>query len=100
MENNNFNTLILYQLNKVDKQYSLTDPRKTNILAQFISKAKTKYKIKHIGASGLINLLTFTSRIDLYNTTRNKSVEKFDIYNMNIGLKMLPVLMVITVLIT
>jgi hypothetical protein len=78
---NNFNTLILYQLNKVDKEYSLTDPRKNNILAQFISKAKTKYKMTHIGASGE-SANFFTSRIDVYNLMRNKPEEKFDIYNL------------------
>jgi hypothetical protein len=48
---NNFNTLILYQLNKVDKQHSLVDPLKNKILAEFICKAKTKYQIKYIEAS-------------------------------------------------
>lgn len=79
--NNNFNTLILYQLNKVDKQYSLTDPRKNNILAEFISKAKTKFNIKQVGASGE-SATFFKNRIDIYNTSRNKSEEKFDIYNL------------------
>lgn len=78
---NKFNTLILYQLNKVDKQYSLIDPKKNNILAAFISKAKTKYNMTHIGASGE-SANFFTSRIDIYNKTRNKSEEKFDIYNL------------------
>ncbi|SDS11983.1 hypothetical protein SAMN05216503_2034 [Polaribacter sp. KT25b] len=78
---NNFNTLILYQLNKVDKLYSLTDPRKNNILAEFISKAKTKFNIKRIGASGE-SATFFKNRIDIYNTSRNKSEEKFDIYNL------------------
>jgi hypothetical protein len=78
---NNFNTLILYQLNKVDKQYSLTDPRKNNILAEFISKAKTKFNIKQVGASGE-SATFFKNRIDIYNTSRSKSEEKFDIYNL------------------
>jgi hypothetical protein len=78
---NNFKTLILYQLNKVDKQYPLNDPRKNNILAEFIAKAKTKYKITQIGASGE-SATFFTNRIDVYNTSRNKSEEKFDIYNL------------------
>ena len=78
---NNFNTLILYQLNKVDKLHSLTDPRKNNILAEFISKAKTKYNIKKIGASGEAASF-FKNRIDVYNSSRNKWEEKFDIYNL------------------
>lgn len=78
---NNFKTLILYQLNKVDKLYSLTDPRKNNILAEFISKAKTKFNVSQIGASGE-SATFFKNRIDIYNTSRSKSTEKFDIYNL------------------
>ena len=78
---NNFNTLILYQLNKVDKQYSLVDPRKNKILAEFISKAKTKYFMKQIGASGE-SASFFKNKINVYNSTRNKPEEKFDIYNL------------------
>jgi len=40
--------------------------------------------MKYIGTSGKSTHF-FTSRIDVYNTTRNKSEEKIDIYNMNIG---------------
>ena len=32
---NNFKTLILYQLNKVDKRWSLTDPRENTVLSEF-----------------------------------------------------------------
>ena len=49
---NNFKTLILYDLNKVDKIWSLSDPRKNNVLAEFILKAKTEFNIKSVGASG------------------------------------------------
>ena len=83
-KNNNFSTLILYQLNKVNKQYSLTHPRKKNILAQFISKAKTNYKMKYI-ATSVKSAHFFTNKIDVCNATQNKSEEKIDIYNMNIG---------------
>lgn len=78
---NNFNTLILYQLNKVDKRLSLSDPRKNNTLAEFISKAKVKFSMKQIGASGEAASF-FTDIIDVYNNTRNKPEEKFDIYNL------------------
>lgn len=80
-ERNNFNTLILYQLNKVDKRYSLADPRKNNILAQFISKARLKYGIPHIGASGEAASF-FINVIDVFNNSRNKQEEKFNVYNL------------------
>lgn len=78
---NNFKTLILYQLNKVDKKWNLADPRKNNILADFILKAKTKYSIKNIGASGE-SASFFTAIINVYNNSRTKTDEKFDIYNL------------------
>lgn len=78
---NNFKTLILYELNKVDKKWNLTDPRKNNILSEFISKAKTKYSVQNIGASGE-SASFFTNVIQPYNNTRNKADEKFDVYNL------------------
>ena len=80
-ERNSFNTLILYELNKVDKRFSLTDPRKNNVLAEFISKARLKFGINHIGAIGEAASF-FINRIHVYNTSRNKIEEKFDIYNL------------------
>jgi len=80
-KNNKFSTLILYQLNKVDKRFSLSDPRKNNILAEFISKAKTKFNMQQIGACGE-SATFFTDRIDVYNSSRNNANEKFDIYNL------------------
>jgi hypothetical protein len=78
---NDFSTLMLYQLNKVDKRFSLSDPRRNNILAEFISKAKTKFSIQEIGASGECASF-FTYTINLYNKTRNKADEKIDLYNL------------------
>lgn len=78
---NNFNTLILYDLNKVDKIWTLSDPRKNNVLAEFILKAKTEFSIKNVGASGE-SASFFTNTINLYNNSRNKADEKFDIYNL------------------
>ena len=78
---NNFKTLLLYQLNKVDKHSPLTDPNKNSVLADFLSKAKTKFGIQKIGASGE-SASFFTTRIDVYNNTRKKPEEKFDIYNL------------------
>lgn len=76
-----FSILILYQLNKVDKRFSLTNPELNISLAEFIAKAKTKFGILQIGASGE-SASFFTDRIDVYNNTRNKPEEKFDIYNL------------------
>lgn len=78
---NNIKTLILYQLNKVDKIWNLKDPRKNNILSEFINKAKTKFSIQNVGASGESSSF-FTNVIDPYNKTRNNADEKFDIYNL------------------
>lgn len=78
---NNFRTLILYQLNKVDKRWSLTDPVKNNILSEFIAKAKNKFSIKNIGASGE-SASFFTETINPFNNTRKKNDEKIDIYNL------------------
>ncbi|TXD56781.1 hypothetical protein ES044_16255 [Polaribacter sp. IC066] len=78
---NNFKTLILYQLNKVNKRWPLTDPQKNNVLAAFMSKAKSEFGIQSIGASGE-SASFFTKTINLYNNSRNKSIEKFDIYNL------------------
>ena len=78
---NNFKTLILYQLNKVDKRWSLKDPRKNNILSEFIAKAKTRFSVKNIGASGECASF-FTNIINPYNNSRNKPEEKFDVYNL------------------
>lgn len=78
---NNFKTLIIYQLNKIDKKWSLSDPRKNNVLAEFIAKAKSEFSIQKIGASGECASF-FTNRIDPYNNSRNRAEEKFDIYNL------------------
>jgi len=80
-QRNNFKTLILYQLNKVDKRFSLSDPKKNNVLAEFISKAKSKFNIKQIGASGE-SASFFTNTINVYNSSRSNAEEKFDIYNL------------------
>jgi hypothetical protein len=79
-QKNNFKTLILYQLNKVDKRLPLSDPKKNNILANFISKAKTKFHMDQIGASGE-SATFFTDTINVYNSSRKNAEEKFDIYN-------------------
>lgn len=78
---NNFKTLILYQLNKVDKRWSLTNPLENRVLAEFIAKAKNEFSIQNIGASGECASF-FTETINPYNNSRNKAEEKFDIYNL------------------
>ncbi|PIX13421.1 MAG: hypothetical protein COZ74_06350 [Flavobacteriaceae bacterium CG_4_8_14_3_um_filter_31_8] len=80
-QKNNFKVLILYELNKVHKIISLSDPRNNNILSEFINKAKQKYQIKKIGASGEAADF-FVKIINVYNNSRQKSSEKFDIYNL------------------
>lgn len=42
---NNIHTLILYDLNKVHKRFSLGNSAKNNVLASFISRAKLEYNI-------------------------------------------------------
>ena len=79
---NNFKSLILYDLDKIDKKlFHLADSTKNNDLINFIKKAKTVYKIKEIGASGE-NGGFFINEIDVYNKTRKDPLERFDVYNL------------------
>uniref|UniRef100_UPI004047E740 hypothetical protein n=1 Tax=Polaribacter sp. TaxID=1920175 RepID=UPI004047E740 len=80
-QRNNIKILILYELNKVNKRISLSDPRNNNILSEFIHKAKQKYQIKKVGVSGE-SADFFVKIINVYNNSRQKSSEKFDIYNL------------------
>lgn len=80
-QRNNIKILILYELNKVNKRISLSDPRNNNILSEFIHKAKQKYQIKKIGVSGE-SADFFIKVINVYNNSRQKSSEKFDIFNL------------------
>lgn len=78
---NNFKTLILYELHKVNKRISLKDTTKNYILANFIASAKRDYGILNISASGESGGF-FINIIHVYNMSRTKSDEKFDIYNL------------------
>ncbi|PQJ82242.1 hypothetical protein BTO16_06475 [Polaribacter glomeratus] len=78
---NNIHTLILYELNKVHKRFSLENSNKNKVLANFISRAKLKYDIKKISASGE-NAKFFVEAIHPYNQSRKKDIEKFDVYNL------------------
>ncbi len=77
---NNFNTLLLYDLHFIDKDYPLSSTATNGILADFILKAKKKYNIKYVGAVAE-NITFFTNVIDAYNNSRKNPLEKFDIYN-------------------
>lgn len=78
---NNIHTLILYELNKVHKRFPLDDSTKNSVLANFISRAKLKYNIKQISASGESGDF-FVDAIHPYNKSRKKAEEKFDAYNL------------------
>ena len=47
-----FTSLLLYELNKVDKKFPLRERQTANILAKFISKAKGTYDIDEVGTIG------------------------------------------------
>lgn len=74
-------SLILYDLNKIHKRFSLGDSKKNQILADFISRAKLDFGIKEISASGESGDF-FIKAIHPYNVSRKKSIEKFDVYNL------------------
>lgn len=77
---NKINSIILYDLNKVNKVYKLSDKNQNGILAKFISRAKTEYGIYQIAASGETSKF-FIDAIVPYNNSRKSSNEKFDIFN-------------------
>jgi hypothetical protein len=78
---NNIQTLILYELDKVNKRFPLNNSAKNNVLASFISRAKLAYNIKEISASGESGNF-FIEAIHPYNKSRKKAEEKFDVYNL------------------
>jgi hypothetical protein len=78
---NNIHTLILYDLNKINKRFPLADRNKNEVLAKFISRAKKNYNIKEISASGETGDF-FLKAIHPYNVSRKKASEKFDVYNL------------------
>ena len=80
VQRNNHNTLTTYQLNKAYSHFSLSD-RKKNILAKFISKVKTKFRMHKTEAPGE-SASVFKDRINVYNASRSIAEEKFDIYNL------------------
>ena len=80
-QDNEIETLLLYELHLVNNQYDITNVATNGILADFISKAKTCYGILYVGATSE-NGDSFTNIIDVYNNSRSNANEKFDIYNL------------------
>ena len=76
-----FNSLILYDLHKINKRFPLEDASQNEILANFIKLAKTRYGIKKISASGESGGF-FIEAIHPYNLSRKDRSERFDIYNL------------------
>lgn len=80
-QKNNFTTLILYELQLVRKRMPIDKANKINILANFISKAKTQYGLRKIIATGE-NGEIFINYFHIYNKTRKTQNERFDGYNL------------------
>ena len=74
-KNHEINTLILYDLHKINKRFPLGDETKNGVLASFIVKAKVEYGIQKISASGESGDF-FTNVIHPYNISRKNSKEK------------------------
>ncbi len=80
-QSHNIEALLLYGLHIVHANHDLTNPTTNTILSDFIYKAKTSYGILAVGATAE-NGEFFTNVVDVYNNSRNESLEKFDIYNL------------------
>ena len=79
---NNFKTLILYDLDKIDKQrFHIEDPKSNSILANFLAKARKIYGIKNIGVTGESGGF-FINEVAPYNKSRKDPDEKFNIYDL------------------
>lgn len=78
---NDFDKLILYELHKINKRLPLADTSYNYVLANFIKKAKNKFKIKEVAGSGE-NGGFFINNIHAYNQSRKNPLEKFDVYNL------------------
>jgi hypothetical protein len=73
-----FNYLALYELHRFD----FNNPLHRNRLAAFIKRAKSKYGITQIGATGE-NVSFFSNNIlTQYQSTRYDPLEKFDVLNL------------------
>lgn len=79
-QDNNFTTLVLYELHLIRKRLPINDKNKIKELANFIKLAKTKYNVKSVIASGE-NSEIFLNYIHIYNQTRTSDIERFNGYN-------------------
>lgn len=80
-QNNQIETLLLYELQIINTSVDLSNPLENDVLAAFIFKAKTMFGIKKIGATAE-NQVFFENVINVYNNSRTLANEKFDIYNL------------------
>lgn len=78
---NDFTYLALYELHIVHASNDLTTVPTSQILANFISKAKNTYGILEIGACGE-NFWWFDNIISNYNSIHSNPDEKIDVYNL------------------
>ncbi len=78
---NNFQTLLLYSLHRVHITHDLTMRPSNTILADFIHRAKSQYRVTKVGAIGE-NTTFFQQVIQPYNTSRSLQTERFDLYNL------------------
>jgi hypothetical protein len=76
-QSHQINELILYELHLVNSVHNLSNAQSNQILADFISSAKTTYGISKISAAGE-SAAWFQSNIITYNATRAVANEKFD----------------------
>lgn len=80
-KNHQINTLILYDLHKVNKRFHLGDVSKNHLLANFIKKARVEFGIKKISASGESSNF-FLKAIHPFNLSRKNKLERFNVYNL------------------
>ena len=68
-------------MHKINKRFPRGVFYKDQPMATFISKAKTKYNIKRVSASGETANF-FINAVHPYNLSRKKKEEQFDVYNL------------------
>jgi hypothetical protein len=78
---NGFTYLALYELHIVNASHDLTTVPTSQVLADFIAKAKIQYGIAEVGACGE-NAWWFINVIHAYNSIHPNTSEKIDVYNL------------------
>jgi hypothetical protein len=78
---NGFTYLALYELHIVHAAHDLTTVPTSQVLADFIAKAKNQYGIAEVGAVGE-NAWWFNNIIHVYNSIHPSAAEQFDVYNL------------------